>query len=46
MMRALVVSGGRELANQTYLIPQRITQSIVIEIETAPRVNNRMDLDH
>ncbi|MRN61438.1 MAG: hypothetical protein FIO03_05225 [Nitrosopumilales archaeon] len=46
MMRALVVSGGRELANQTYLIQQRITQSIVTEIETAPRVNNRMDLHH
>jgi hypothetical protein len=39
MMCALVVSGGRELANQTYLIQQRITQSIITEIETAPRVN-------
>ncbi|MGC2669552.1 MAG: hypothetical protein WA220_10250 [Candidatus Nitrosopolaris sp.] len=46
MMRTLVVSGGHELANQTYVIRQRIAQSIVTEIETAPRVNNRMDLLH
>jgi hypothetical protein len=45
MMRALVVSGGRELANQTYLIQQRLT-NFITEIETAPRVNNRMDLHH
>jgi hypothetical protein len=38
MMRALVVSGGHELAKQTYLIQKRIAKSIVTEIETAPRV--------
>jgi hypothetical protein len=37
-MRALVVSGGHELAKQTYLIQKRIAKSIVTEIETAPRV--------
>jgi hypothetical protein len=46
MMRTLVVSGGHELANQNYVIQQRIAQSIVTEIETAPRVNSRMDLHH